>query len=224
MLRAAQRIPMRLIGATLIILVFVFTENFLFWFIRWWTIFLLAPIIIWLIFNAPERSLYFLGVALVIVGSFSNWWCAGDIVSVCARGIDFHIPDAVYSLNNIGVFAVLLSVVTVWSAIYPPSFIARPKLLTSLSSIALVLFAVYLFTNYLLQRAAQIHWIGGIYLSFGFIMVLFGSFSLLAPTLRNQRISKKPNVFLWMLATFIALVPFPIYFLHSAYFHLHYLH
>jgi hypothetical protein len=210
-----------LIGAIVAIFIFIITEHFFFRFLQWWRVFFISVLMVWLILYASEKFLYYIGAVLAILGSFLPWWCAGDIIVFCASGIDFYGTNFIvaslhhigyfnspFSLNNVGIIVVLFSLFTVWLVTYPPKFIKHPRVWTFASSTVLVLFTIYQFADHLSKRIESLHITSGLWLEYGFLMVLYGSLLLLTPALRDNKLHNMSNIFMWSLVVFTMLVPF----------------
>jgi hypothetical protein len=204
----------------LVVLAFIYIEQFYFQFLMWWRVLIMSGLTIWLLYCATQKVLYIIAASLTVAGSFLPWWCSGDVVIACTSGIDFYniyliaylkhigLFNSYYSSNNVGIAVVILSILTVWFAMRPPKFIPEPKTLALVSSTLLVLFVSYQLTNHFLFRIEHLRTTLAVFLEYGFVLVLFGSLLLLSATLQDNKLRRVSIIVRWLSVVIILLLPF----------------
>ena len=99
------------------------------------------------------RILYLIGAILAIVGSFLPWWCEGDLIWRCYKGISLYPWVNNWLQDNGGLLIVLLSMAIVGLAFRPPRFVKRSAIWNVVCGATLTLLSAYYVGRWLvLQR------------------------------------------------------------------------
>ena len=123
------------------------------------------------------------GAILTIAGSWSPWWCEGDLIWYCTKGIHIWFPACRF-VDNGGLLIVFLSAATIGLVFRPPRFARKPAIWAVGCTATLTLASIYQVGRWLVKRAAAGGAIGASELGYGLVMVLLGSLVLLATTLQ----------------------------------------
>ena len=156
---------------------------------RWFFISILSLISIWIAVKMSAEFQMLFGALLATWGSFLPWWCKGDLVSFCGRGIDFYMLYEKYTLNNIGLVVVGLSTIVILLSFRSLRFKQSGRLLV-LCVLLLTSFVLFLSIVFSGERIAQLSMIGGISLDFGFMVMALGVFLQLSSVSRSQGVTK----------------------------------
>ncbi len=132
------------------------------------------------------RTTYIVGAILTIAGSWLPWWCGGDLIWDCTKGI-YIWPKAYWFVDNGGLLIVFLSAATIGLVFRSPRFVRNPVIWAVACAAMLTLASIYQIGRWLVERAAAGGVIGAPVLRYGLVMVLLGSLVLLAATLQHNR-------------------------------------
>ncbi|MEM7343174.1 MAG: hypothetical protein AAF485_02945 [Chloroflexota bacterium] len=185
----------------------VFSEGvYLFYPAGWQETVLLSPVAILIALKTSEKPLMLIGATLAVWGSFLSWWCQGGFVGFCARGIDFYLDYEPFTLNNIGLLVVGVSLLNVLLT-YQLIQLKYSNQIVLISSLFLTAFIVFQAISFSLESIEQLSRIGRIYLKVGFVLVVTGVLLQLSSVSRNQ----KRRGLLWGSAGLIAIMPIWVY-------------
>jgi hypothetical protein len=133
------------------------------------------------------RVLYFIGAILTIAGSFLPWWCEGDLIWYCYKGIYLCLWVDSWLQDNGGLLVVLLSVAIVGLAFRPPRLIKRPVIWNVAFGAVLTLLSIYHIRRWLVRYVKLAEAIGAPVIRIGLVMVALGSVLLLSAALVEYR-------------------------------------
>jgi len=126
------------------------------------------------------KVLCVVGALLAMVGSFLPWWCEGDFIWYCTKGvrISWGMGSGPVIDDNGGMLVLILAIIVVLLIIWPPGIVKDPITLAIVCESGLVAISMYHIGRLVIRRIMMGGMIGAPEVKLGLVMVMLGSLIL----------------------------------------------